>query len=49
MNKFFDLGLFMFRQHILHRMEFFKVRAAGLQKAKRKFRGEPDGGQDTEK
>ncbi|MCP3952324.1 MAG: TetR/AcrR family transcriptional regulator [Desulfobacterales bacterium] len=49
MNKLFDLGLFMFRQHVLHRMEFFKARAAGLQKVKRKFRGDPDGGQDTEK
>lgn len=49
MNKLFDLGLFMFRQHILHRMEFFKARAKGLRRAKRKFRGDPDGGQDTEK
>jgi AcrR family transcriptional regulator len=49
MNKLFDLGLFMFRQHILNRMEFFKERASGLKRAKRTFRGEPDAGQDTEK
>ena len=49
MNKLFDLGLFMFRQHILSRMEVFKDRAAGLKQAKRKFKGAPGGGQHTEK
>jgi AcrR family transcriptional regulator len=49
LNKVFDLGLFLFRQHILNRMDFFKEQAAGLTAAKRKFKGEPDAGQDSEK
>ncbi len=49
MNKVFDLGLFMFREHVLHRMEFFKARAEGLRKVKRKFRGMSDDSQNTEK
>ncbi len=39
LNKFFDLGLFIFRQHILNRMDFFRDQAAGLKSAKRKFKG----------
>ena len=44
LNKVLDLGLFMFRQHILSRMDFFKDRAMDLQSIKRKFRGAPDAG-----
>ena len=49
MNKVFDLGLFMFRQHVLSRMDFFKDRATELTRIKRKFRGKPNVGQHTEK
>lgn len=48
LNKMFDLGPFLFRQHILNRMDFFQEKAAGLKKVKREFMGGKHAGQDTQ-